>query len=397
MACLDNKGYQPAECIRATAQRNISVARMAAMTLIAIDNAKRAVANFREQYKIAKRGMVIAKEQQAHLEETYFPRELDFLDEFGNPQNHRDGVEAIESVEVLGRRYAGRLIAAISKRFAEQMHTMKCDMTRYNSSANRKALQDMMMTKSQAIAAARMLARNVAFAEVKAREDVDWNRRMQAVALGKGLISQAEALYRSAAGNLAGAGAGALQGLNSALGEIGNSFGQFRQAQNTISGVGMLYVPNGGGDPNRIAPGVTEATPATLAASTPFSFGVNAKSNDFALSVPFGGTTIGTANMFTQKQSDPFGLQSGSGMFYNYQEGSQTPQYQKGSMNEEQGNAGMVGHNDLVRGGSVKYPVINNMVTMNMSDFYLTSARGYTETSPKPTGPMAPSGKYLPT
>lgn len=56
------------------------------------------------------------------------------------------------------------------------------------------------------MANARVLGRNIAFAEFQARNDVNLNRRMQAVAIGRGLMQDAANLYASAGQGLAAAG-----------------------------------------------------------------------------------------------------------------------------------------------------------------------------------------------
>jgi hypothetical protein len=61
------------------------------------------------------------------------------------------------------------------------------------------------------------LARNIAHAEWQARNDLNWERRKQAAALGKKLSGDASGLIRSAGQGLASIGAGYEQGLNSAL------------------------------------------------------------------------------------------------------------------------------------------------------------------------------------
>jgi hypothetical protein len=94
-------------------------------------------------------------------------------------------------------------------------------MNRYCTSANMKALQDIYLMRSFAVTAARTLGRNIAFAEYQARNDLNWERRKQAAALGRKLGGDASSLIKSAGAGLASIGAGYEQGLNSALKALG--------------------------------------------------------------------------------------------------------------------------------------------------------------------------------
>lgn len=208
--CLDDAGYTEGEKIRADAVKQGALIRQAAAVLIAIDNAAQALKNYKQQRDIASRSMKIAEEVQKHAQNTYWPRELEFLAEFGTP-------EAIEAIETMGRRYGGRLAADVSRAFASKLKEARCGFSRYCTSANKKVAQDLLMARAQAVANARVLGRNIAFAEYQARTDTNYERRLQAVALGRGLMGQAAALYKSAGAGLASVGAELTRGLNSAL------------------------------------------------------------------------------------------------------------------------------------------------------------------------------------
>jgi hypothetical protein len=131
--------------------------------------------------------------------------------------------EPVEDVEVMGRRYAGRLVSTVLGGFAAKIHEVKCNMNRYCTSANQKALQDIYLMRSFAVSAARTLGRNIAFAEYQARTDLNWERRKQATALGRKLTGDASGLIKSAGSGLASIGAGHEQSLNSALKALGLS------------------------------------------------------------------------------------------------------------------------------------------------------------------------------
>ena len=196
---LFDTGYVAGETARTSAADTASFIRQAAAALIAIDNANRLVDNYKKQRDIQDRMLDISEEQQKHLEEVYWPREIQFLNEFSVG-------EGIEAVETMGRRYAGRLVSTIAGAFAPKLKDAKCAAPRYCTSAATKSLQDLLMARSVAMANARVLGRNIAFAEYQARNDVNVERRMQAIAIGRNLMQQAANLYASAGQGLAAAG-----------------------------------------------------------------------------------------------------------------------------------------------------------------------------------------------
>ena len=212
--CLDSTGYLQGEGIRADAVKVASRWRQIAALAIAADNAAQLISNYRAQRDIAKRLLKISQKQQDHVKNVFWNREKEFLTEFANP-------EPIEDVEVMGRRYGGRLVATVASGFAQQMRELKCSKARYCESAYAKAMQDLSMARAVAIGNARVLGRNIAFAEYQARNDRNLERRLQAVALGRSLMQQAVSLYSAAGQGLANAGNAIAGQLNSALTAFG--------------------------------------------------------------------------------------------------------------------------------------------------------------------------------
>lgn len=223
-SCLSDSGYTQGELIRSDAVANAALARQVASAVIAIDNANRLIDNYKDQRDISQRTIEIARQQQQQLETVFWPREEQFLAEFSNP-------DPIESVEVMGARYAGRLVASVANAFAKELQQVRCSARRYCTSANQKRIQDLMLARGTAMANARVLGRNIAFAEFQARTDINLSRRMQAVAIGRGLIAQAMSLYAAAGAGFANAGADLSQSLNSAFNEFGIQGGIRREAQ----------------------------------------------------------------------------------------------------------------------------------------------------------------------
>jgi hypothetical protein len=216
--CLNDIGYVPGEVIRSGAVNAAALIRQAVAAVIALDNANRLIDNYKDQRDISRRTLAIAQQQQRQLREVFWPREQQFLAEFSNP-------EALETVEAMGRRYAGRLVATVAGAFAKQIKAVRCGMSRHCTSANKKVMQDILLARAGAIANARVLGRNIAFAEYQAREDTNYERRMQAVSMGRNLMGQAANLYQSAGQGLASIGNVLSGQLSSAL----ESFGYARR------------------------------------------------------------------------------------------------------------------------------------------------------------------------
>jgi hypothetical protein len=214
MSCITDEGYVAGEKKRLDAQQEVAIIKAIELGIIAAVNAADMIDNYRKQRDIQDRGLALAEEAQAQLQGTFWPRELQFLAEFANP-------EEIEAVETMGRRYAGRLVSTIAGGFAAKRREAKCSMPRHCTSANMKTLQDIYAAEAFAMANARTLGRNIAFAEYQARDDKNWDRRTQAVALGRKLLGEAASLMRSALGGLASDAGNIAQSVNSALQGIG--------------------------------------------------------------------------------------------------------------------------------------------------------------------------------
>jgi hypothetical protein len=209
MSCISNSVYSEAEGIRTRAVQINAFLKSAQLIYEAARNGQDLIDNYRKQHELAKRAQALAEAMQGQ-QSMYWGAENQFKNEFTNP-------EPIEDVEVMARRYGGRLVSSVLGGFASKIHEVKCNMNRYCTSANMKALQDIYLMRSFAVASARTLARNIAHAEWQARNDLNWERRKQAAALGKKLSGDASGLIKSAGQGLASIGAGYEQGLNSAL------------------------------------------------------------------------------------------------------------------------------------------------------------------------------------
>jgi hypothetical protein len=329
--CLSDDGYTDGEKIRSDAVANAALARQVASAAIAIDNANRLIENYRDQRDISQRTIDIARQQQQQLETVYWPREEQFLAEFSNP-------DPIEPVEVMGARYAGRLVASVAAAFAKELHSVRCSARRYCTSANQKRLQDLMLARGTAMANARVLGRNIAFAEFQARTDINLSRRMQAVAIGRGLIAQAMSLYAAAGAGFANAEADISRSLNSAFADFG-AYGEIRRnARQQRRG---FDTP----DTTEVRmPGTVDSgwNGAALPGMTA-NFGFRSSVDGFQ--------NLDASNLM---KGDEAGLSSTSqpNVFQN--------------MQSEQMNNGKVGNNDLARTGVKVFPVIGGPGTVRI-------------------------------
>lgn len=215
MSCVSPTGYKDGQTTRMNAVTLVAISNAAAYVALAVVNANDMIANYKKQNDLAKRAMEIAEAVQGS-QGVFWGAENQFRNEFSTP-------EALEDVETMGRRYAGRLVSTILGAFAKKIREAKCGMNRYCTSANMKTLQDIYLMRAFAVGQARTLGRNIGFAEWQARNDVNWERRQQAAALGRKLTGDASSLIDAAGKGLAGIGDSYAKGFSSALQGLGNT------------------------------------------------------------------------------------------------------------------------------------------------------------------------------
>jgi hypothetical protein len=337
MPCLSGEGYSEGEGARAEAQQQAAIVKAIAAGVIAADNAYRLYENYKAQRKIARRANVIKEDYQNFLIGNFWPKEENYLNEFANPDTHG---EAPEDVEVMGSRYAGRLIPMIAKKFADEIAAAKCNFARYCTSANKKILQDLMLARSNALASARVAGRQMAFKEWRAKIDQNYKRRIAAVTVGDGMIAEAGELYQAALGAYRVAGADLETQFNSALGSLGGAIGQYRSANTREASLTAMR---------------QDVNNRTVYA--PSAFGVDNTWDQMTGggSNTFGGYSIGLSSNGLNSYSGLSGVYSSNG--------------------EAMLNGGQIFNQlDLARSGSYTYEVasiIPGTVTVNMGDFQL--------------------------
>jgi hypothetical protein len=208
--CTTDAGYIAAEVIRFAATTTAAgIRQYAAVTQFAL-NAKDAVSNYKKLADVSSRGIAVEEQQHAHVRDTYWPRETQFMNEFTVPTPWEDQA-------VLARRYAGRMWASAAPSFAKTLKEMEVNRQRYHGVSYFRAVQEILATRGQTKANIAALADRIAYAEIQAVNDRDFDRRKAAIAMRQGLIGQAASLLGQAAQGLASAGSDNLGAASNAL------------------------------------------------------------------------------------------------------------------------------------------------------------------------------------
>lgn len=225
--CVSADGYKQAETIRFEALSKAATYKQAMAIAQILLNAEGAVTNYKKLHLISSQSLALEEDQFAHVKNTYWPAEEQMLNEFTQKTPW-------ETQAVLAKRYAGRLWAPIAAQFAKELHKLECEKPRYCGNSHIKRVQEMMVQRSATRANVTLLADRIAYFEVQAVSDTDFDRRKQAIALRQGLLGQAASLMKQAASGFAGAQASSMGAINNAIQALGYAFGQQNNAQNRV-------------------------------------------------------------------------------------------------------------------------------------------------------------------
>ena len=225
--CVDAASYKSAETLRFNAIKSAAQIKQGVAVAQFALNAADAIANFRKISNVTSRGIAIEEEQFNHLKDLYWPAETQMLNEFTQKT-------VWDEQAVLAKRYAGRMWAPIAADFAKKLRLLECNKPRYCTNAYVKKLQEMMVQRSATRANVTLLADKIAFYEVQAIDDTDFERRKQVIAIRQGLIQQAASLMENAARGFSGAGANSFGALNNAIATFGNAWGEINNADNRV-------------------------------------------------------------------------------------------------------------------------------------------------------------------
>lgn len=221
--CVNKDGYAAAEKIRFEAVSSAAAIKQTVAVAQFALSAADAVSNFRKLRNVTSRGIAIEEEQHGHLKNVYWPAEKQHLQEFTQ-------ATPWESQSVLARRYAGKLWAPLAAGFAREIQQLECNKPRYCGSAFTKAMQDLMVRRAATHANAKLLADRIAFYEIEAVRDTDFERRKQAIAMRQGLVQQAAALMATAQRGFSGAAGASMAQVNNAIQAFGYFNTQRQQA-----------------------------------------------------------------------------------------------------------------------------------------------------------------------
>lgn len=221
--CVDKDGYKDAEKIRFDATKFAAILKgVVAVAQFAL-SAYEAYRNFKKLWEVSERGIRLEEAQHNFIKQTYWPREIQFLIEFTQPTPW-------DSQSVLTRRYEGLMWPPLARGFAQKLKELEGNKSRYTGQATMDAIQTLLFARHATRANIATMASRIAFAEVQAIKDTDFERRKAAIAMRQGLMADAIRLMQSAAQGFNQSGNDALRAATGALGTLGNAVGQYQNA-----------------------------------------------------------------------------------------------------------------------------------------------------------------------
>lgn len=347
MTCMTDIGYKEGEQIRSDAVQNAARIRQAVALVIAIDNAQQVIDGYNKQHAIAQRSVNISERQQWRLQSVFWPRELDFLAEFANP-----GPNTISTK--IPQYYAGMLQASVLAKFGPEYQKIRCSRGRYQKSQYQKNLSDVTMAMSSAYNNARHMGFDVSRLEKFARDDRDYQRRFQAIAMGRGLLQAAAGIMAAGAKALNAASSSYAGRFNSAMEALGSAYGRTQASADDRAVWKDAYKRS------------TEI-PMTANQSDPYSQGYGLKSYLAEQSVSFTPSTqveqsmagVGGISGGGTGGLGIGGVMGGQGSYSNVNYMAQSQQI----------NNGYVGNRDRVRTGIVSFPLSYGYVDVDIDQF----------------------------
>lgn len=211
--CVDPTSYKEAEAIRFKAVGEAADTRRWAVIGQLISDGIQAYDSYSDLNDISKRAAGVEEAQYGHLKGVYWPAEDQFLEE------HREG-QPWESQAVLAKRYAGRIWPPIAAKFAGKLHELECNRPRYCASAYLRAFQELQVAKAATKANVITMADKMAFYEVEAISDSNFDRRKTAIGLYLGLVGEARGLMASATEGYAAIAMDAFNGVGAGIGAL---------------------------------------------------------------------------------------------------------------------------------------------------------------------------------
>lgn len=224
MSCVTSEGYVDAAAVLNAKRYEALLISSIVPFIAAVDATNYAKDRASRMDALAQRQISLAEEELAY-NQLAWPCEENAIAEAQAP----DPYVPIFDVVV------GRAQVPIKAQFAKAKLDVKKKYNRYNRGAMSASLAKLCNAQAMAVADAQMLAHRAEQAKVDARDDRDWNRRIEVSALGKNIAQQASGFYKSAGAGLGGMQSAAIGAFNNALGQLGTAFNTYANSSPYVS------------------------------------------------------------------------------------------------------------------------------------------------------------------
>lgn len=220
-------------------------AQAAASTAVAAINTAAAIKIANQQYQIAKGYLDLAKEMREYWNNSYKPCEVKMVAEACSAPLYEPQYQVT----------AGRYVAAVRQQFKNALDDASRNASRYCTGLSAMLARDMAVAEATAVGSAMNFGYRYEEARKEVLDQVRWDRRNQALGLGRDLITQSAKYSDMANGALSSLGdqagraaAGAMQSLGySQVRNDGISTGVISGANTGSGSSGVALGRSGGG------------------------------------------------------------------------------------------------------------------------------------------------------
>jgi hypothetical protein len=190
--------------------KSSSIAQLAA-TAVAVINTIAALEISRRQYEIAKGYYDMARELRDFWNNTFMPCEQATVAEACSAPLYTPQYDET----------AGRYVASVRQQFRNALNDITNCAPRFCTGLTQAMLKDAAIAEAQAIGDAENYAYRYEEARKEAKDDLRWNRRIQALGLGRNLLGESATYAQSAAGLFGTLGQQAAMGASGAMYALG--------------------------------------------------------------------------------------------------------------------------------------------------------------------------------
>ncbi|MGF6599784.1 hypothetical protein P3T23_004518 [Paraburkholderia sp. GAS448] len=187
-----------------------SIAQLAA-TAVAVINTVAALEISRREYEIAKGYYDLARELRDMWNNTFVPCEQATVAEACSAPLYTP----------LYDETAGRYIASVKQQFRDALNNIINCSNRFCTGLTQAMLKDAAIAQAQAVGDAQNYAYRYEEARKEAKDDLRWNRRMQALGLGRNLMAESATYAKAAEGLFGTLGQQAAMGASGAMYALG--------------------------------------------------------------------------------------------------------------------------------------------------------------------------------